>query len=448
MSGRAFPEGFLWGGAAASYQIEGGVHEGGRGPSVWDTFAHTPGNVEDGATGDVACDHYHRYRDDVRLMADLGFHSYRFSIAWPRIQPTGRGKPNAEGVAFYDRLLDSLLEAGIVPAATLFHWDYPQALEDLGGWAHDDAHYWFGDYAEHCYRAFGDRIKLWITINEPWCYAFLGNGIGHHAPGKKDFKLAYDVGHGLLLGHGESVTRFRSWVPDGQIGITTNHTSVRPHTDSAEDQAAAERFHAFMNGWFLDPVYFGDYPELLKEVAPLKAFTPEQSASVSQSTDFMGLNFYTGAVIRHDPSSPSGYAHVDTGRPKTEMGWEVMPEAFTDVLVMSQRKWNPPRILVTENGAAYNDILEGDRVHDHDRVKYLHLYLNAMRDAIDQGVKVEGYYVWSVMDNFEWAFGYNRRFGITYVDYTTQRRIPKDSAYFYRNVIASNAVPPPDADLR
>lgn len=444
MGERDFPRDFLWGAATASYQIEGATEEDGRGPSVWDTFSHTPGNVSDGDTGDVACDHYRRYPQDVALMSELGLQSYRFSIAWPRLLPEGTGSVNQKGVDFYNRLIDALLEKGIQPAATLFHWDYPQALQDVGGWTDPDAGKIFGDYAELCFRSFGDRVKFWITHNEPWCYAFLGHGIGAHAPGLKDEALTYKVGHGLLLGHGEAVARYRALNQGGKIGITTNHQHHAPLDPSSElDQKASRQQDDWMNGWFLDPIYFGDYPEFLKATYPMPEFTEEEKKLVSQKTDFMGLNFYAVSRVKFNAEYPNQAEQIDIPEIEhTEMGWMVVPDTIRETLVYSQNRWNPDEIYITENGCAYDYPVEGGRVHDVKRVEFLKAYLQAVQKSVDEGVKLKGYYVWSLLDNFEWAFGYSRRFGIVHVDYQSQERVMKDSALMYREVIRANSLEP------
>jgi beta-glucosidase len=443
MSDLRFPDGFAWGAATASYQIEGAVGEDGRKPSVWDTFSQTPGRTEDGATGAVACDHYHRYLDDVRLLKSLGFPNYRFSLAWPRILPDGDGAVNPKGIDFYNRLIDALLEHGIEPAVTLFHWDYPQSLEDRGGWAHPDASKWFGEYAEVCFKSFGDRVKFWITENEPWCHAYLGNGVGAHAPGNRDEALAYKVGHGLLLGHGEAVARYRALGQGGKIGITTNHRYDIPISDDPKDVLATEQSNSWNVAWFLDPIYKGDYPEYLKRRYPMPEFTPETSKLVSQPTDFMGLNFYEGSYVKWSDDGPNNAEQIPLHRTaETQMGWFRVPEALTTTLVMSQRDYNPAEIYVTENGCAYDYPVVGGRVADELRVRFLQEYLAATQDAIRQGVNLKGYYVWSLMDNFEWAFGYRPRFGIVHVDYETQVRTPKDSAFMMREIMKANSLEP------
>jgi beta-glucosidase len=445
-----FPPGFLWGAATASYQIEGAVDEGGRGRSVWDRYCETTGNVANGESGAIACDHYHRYREDVALMSQIGLEAYRFSIAWPRIMPTGVGQPNPAGIDFYNRLIDAQLEAGIQPCATLFHWDYPLALHDAGGWSNPDAGKQFGDYAEVCFRAFGDRVKFWITHNEPWCYAFLGHEIGIQAPGMLDQRKAFEVGHGMLLGHGEAVSRYRALNQGGKIGITTNHALFLPEDPESElDRLAASNCNDWMNGWFLDPVYSGDYPEFLKQNYPVPEFTPEQSRSVSQKTDFMGLNFYSASRVAYSNESDPNKARTihRSDVPVTDMGWMVVPDTLRETLVYSQERWNPDEIYVTENGCAYDYPVERDGVHDLQRIAYMREYLAAARKSIEQGVNLKGYFVWSLMDNFEWSFGYSKRFGIVHVDYETQVRTPKDSALMYREIIRANSLAPAFAEV-
>ncbi len=441
MSLSTFPEGFLWGAATASYQIEGAANEDGRGSSVWDTFSHTPGKVAHGETGDVACDHYHRYAEDVALMSEIGLPNYRFSISWTRLFPQGQGARNQKGFDFYNRLIDELLRQGIEPCVTLFHWDYPQALEDLGGWTNPDARKWFGDYAEACFEAFGDRCKRWITLNEPWCHAYLGNATGVHAPGNKDLATCWKVGHGLLLGHGEAVRRFRALGQSGEIGLTTNHQWGIPLTDSEIDRKATDQYNAFSAGWFLDPVYHGDYPEYLKRTFDMPSFTAEESALVQEKTDFMGLNFYEGSFIQwSDTAFVNASTYKDPTMETTQMGWLSLPETLKQTLVLSQKVYNPPKIYITENGAAYDDVLENGRVHDQKRMSFLRDYIRAAREAISLGVNLRGYFVWSLLDNFEWAEGYRPTFGIVHVDYATQARTPKDSAWMMGEVARANGL--------
>ena len=438
---RKFPEGFVWGAATASYQIEGAVQEDGRGDSVWDAFCRTPGKVANGASGAVACDHYHRYAEDARMIRDLGLPNYRLSVAWPRIMPDGVGRPNAKGLDFYDRLVDTLVENGIEPATTLFHWDYPTALQDLGGWGHPDAGKWFGDYAEVVFKRLGDRCKRWITLNEPWCFAYLGHGIGIHAPGETSETRPYEVGHGLLLGHGEAVARYRAMGQGGEIGLTTNHTYGFPYSDSEQDMTALRQSDAWTAGWFLDPVYKGDYNDTMKSRYRMPEFTEEQKKLVSQPTDFMGLNFYQAGRIRWKAGAQNDAEEVPIREDNpTQMGWNRVPETLAYCLTESQKRYNPSKIFVTENGCAYDDPVVNGRVRDEKRVEFYRSYLEAVLDAREAGAKVEGYFAWSLMDNFEWAEGYRPRFGIVHVDYETQVRTPKDSAYFLRDVIQANGL--------
>ncbi len=437
----SFPSDFMWGVATASYQIEGAARDDGRGPSVWDTFSHTPGKVAKGETGDVACDHYHRYEEDVRLVRELGIPNYRFSISWSRIFPHGTGCLNQRGLDFYSKLVDTLLRENVKPAATLFHWDYPQALEDSGGWSNPDAPQWFGEYAETVFKALGDRVDLWITLNEPWCHSWLGNGVGTHAPGNKSDSLPYQVGHGLLLGHGEAVARYRALGLPGKIGLTTNHTFGVAASDSPEDLKAKEQFDHWNAGWFLDPLYKGDYPEYMKQRYAMPEFTPETSKLVSQPLDFMGLNFYFGDVVKWNPEHMNDAEQMPSRIDNTtQMGWQRLPETFAQCLVETHKRYKPEKIVVFENGCAYEDKVENGRVHDPQRMQFIRDYISAMGDAIREGVPVAGYFVWSLLDNFEWAEGYRPTFGLVRVDYATQQRIPKDSAFMFRDIIKANAV--------
>jgi len=441
MSEIEFPAGFLWGAATASYQIEGAVNEDGRGVSVWDTFSHTPGKTDNGETGDVACDHYHRYGDDIRMIAELGIPNYRFSIAWPRILPNGDGEVNQLGLDFYKRLVDMLIEHNINPVVTLFHWDYPQTLEDRGGWASREAHRWFGDYAEVVYKALGDRVKHWITLNEPWCHAFLGHAAGAHAPGNTNEAEAYKVGHGLLLGHGEAVRRYRELGFDGKIGLTTNHYFAMPYSDSPEDLKAKSQFDDWNVGWFLDPVYFGDYSDYLKSRYPMPAFSAEEKELVSQKTDFMGLNFYQGDKVRWNPAHRNDAEQIELRQDNTtQMGWQRVPETLTYTLIESQKRYNPDSIVITENGCAYEYAVADGKVTDPLREQFLRDYIRAAGASMAHGVKLDGYFAWSLMDNFEWAEGYRPRFGIVHVDYETQQRTPKSSALMYSEMIRANRV--------
>jgi len=440
-----FPIGFLWGVATASYQVEGATGEDGRGESIWDRFSRTPGKTFNGETGDVACDHYHRYPEDVALMKQLGLKAYRFSIAWPRLFPAGSGPLNRKGVDFYHRLVDALLAAGIVPVPTLYHWDLPQTLEDAGGWPNPDTAYRFADYAEAVFDTLGDRVHTWITLNEPWCSAYLGYMTGENAPGKTDLGACLAAGHTLLLAHGLAVQRFRARPSGGQIGITVNLAPVHPASESDADRAAARRWDAFQNRWFLDPIFKGDYPAELRAAfgGRLPPFTDEHRALVQSPTDFVGVNYYSRAVVRHDPADSLLQREIVRvpGAACTAMGWEIYPRGLYEILTWAGDNYGDPVLYVTENGAAFDEAPGPDGVVDDEpRRAYLRDHLRAAHDAITNGVRLAGYFVWSLMDNFEWAFGYSRRFGIVRVDYATQARTPKKSAHWYAQVIRQNAV--------
>jgi beta-glucosidase len=452
----SFPHNFLWGAATSSYQIEGAAHEDGRGESIWDRFARTPGKVEDGTNGDVACDHYHRYRDDVRLMKSLGLQAYRFSVAWPRIQPTGRGRANAKGLDFYSRLVDQLLEAGITPFATLYHWDLPQALQDEGGWPVRSTAEAFVEYASLVARALGDRVKDWITHNEPWCAGILSHQRGIHAPGWKDWGAALAASHHLLLSHGWAVPVLRRDSPGSRVGITVNLTPAIPASPSAADHDACRQFDGYFNRWFLDPLHGRRYPaDMVADYTAaghlpggLAFDKPGDLEAIAAKCDFLGVNYYCRAVVRADRPW-DGLAREDLdrfapGAAYTEMGWEVHPEGLFQILTRVHLTYGPPRIYVTENGASYGTAPDGaGRVRDEARVTFLRDHFLAARRAIDAGVPLGGYFVWSLLDNYEWDRGYSQRFGIVWVDYETQARVPKDSALWYGRVIAENVVDAP-----
>jgi beta-glucosidase len=438
-----FPNNFIWGAATAAYQIEGAWDEGGRGESIWDRFSHTPGKVQDQDNGDVACDHYHRWRDDIALMRELGLQAYRFSIAWPRILPEGTGVVNQAGLDFYDRLVDGLLEAGITPFATLYHWDLPQALQDENGWANRAVVGAFTNYADIVSRRLGDRVKHWITHNEPWCTSFLGNYLGVHAPGFKEGPVLA-VAHHVLLSHGAAVPVLRANSSGANVGITLNFSPAYPASESAEDRAAAQRYDGFFNRWFLDPLYGRGYPE---DMLPLYgSMMPQIPADdlekIAVATDFLGVNYYNRAVVNDDASAPP--LRFGQGHPEgeyTAMDWEVYPDALRALLVRLTRDYAPPKLYITENGSAYDDVLTPDgTIHDEARTRYLTSHLAAAHAAIGEGVPLAGYFAWSLMDNFEWAYGYSKRFGIVYVDYATQQRTPKDSARMYSKVIEQNGL--------
>lgn len=437
-----FPKDFVWGAATASYQIEGAAHEDGRGESIWDRFCKTPGNVSNGDTGDVACDHYHRYEEDINIMKDMNLAAYRFSIAWPRIFPSGAGQPNQKGLDFYKRLLDSLAKQGITPYATMYHWDLPQQLEEKGGWVNRDTAKYFRDYAYYLLENLGDRVKHWITLNEPWCSAFLGYGNGHHAPGLKDMAKTVKAGHNLLYAHGLTVQCFREMKLAGQIGITLNFTPQHAASDSQEDQDVRELADAFSNRWFLDPIFKGRYPEILLDFFGNQGWSlddqPNDLAIISSSIDFLGVNYYTRAVVGKGEEGYHGVKHYPPERAVTAMGWEIYPEGLYELLCWLQKECNNTPLLVTENGAAFHDEVVNGKVNDVKRTEYLRSHFQQAARAIQDGVSLNGYFVWSLLDNFEWAFGYDRRFGIVYVDYETQERIVKESGKWYSRFLAGD----------
>ncbi len=443
MATLAFPEGFVWGAATAAYQIEGAWNEDGKGPSIWDEFTHTPGKIKHGDTGDVACDHYHRYREDVALMKSLGLKAYRFSVSWPRVLPQGKGAVNEAGLDFYSRLIDELLTAGITPTPTLYHWDLPLALHHLGGWPNVDTAGWFADYAELCFRRFGDRVSRWITLNEPQVVAAIGYLRGEHAPGHRDQRQCLHAGHTLLVAHGLAVQRLRSLLPEGEIGITVDLWPAHPATDAEEDRAATERWTE-ANGWFLDPIFRGDYPDIMRAAYGelLPEFTEEQRSVVREGIDFVGVNNYSRSVVRHDPAAgPLQAETVPPPGPITAMGWEVYPPGLAEVVQWVHQRFAPPAIYVTENGAAFEDKPDASgRVEDEDRRAYIRDYLAELHQVIRAGVPLRGYYVWSLLDNFEWAEGYSKRFGITRVDYDTRARTVKRSGEWYAEVVRSNRI--------
>ena len=435
--------GFVWGAATAAFQIEGATTLDGRGESIWDRFAAGGGNVADGDTGEPACDHYHRWPEDLDLMRSLGLQGYRFSISWPRIQPDGRGEPNRKGLDFYRRLVEGLRERGIAPLATLYHWDLPQALEDEGGWASRDTVARFAEYAGIVFDELGDAVSDWITHNEPWVTSFLGYAYGTKAPGLRDWPAALRAAHHALLSHGAAVQAFRARGVDGRIGITLDLTAVQPASSSAADRAAAERLDGHHNRWFLDAVLRGSYPaDMLawyeERCGPLDAVRDGDLALIAQPIDFLGVNFYRPNVAAAAQDGVLALRDVDLDAEHTAMGWPVVPEALTDLLVRIRRDYGEIPLLITENGAAYDDVWDGDgTVDDVRRVAYLRGHIDAVDRAREEGVDVRGYYVWSLLDNFEWEHGYGKRFGIVFVDFPTQRRVPKRSALWYRDLIAA-----------
>jgi beta-glucosidase len=440
-----FPADFIWGAATASYQVEGAVSEDGRSESIWDRFSHTPGKVANGDTGDVACDHYHRWPEDLHLLGELNLNAYRFSIAWPRVLPGGRGRINPAGLAFYDRLVDSLLEAAITPWVTLYHWDLPQVLEDDGGWPNRATADAFAELVDVTSRRLGDRVKHWITLNEPWCSAYLGYETGHHAPGRTSTRDGLAAAHTLLLAHGLAVPIVRRNSPDAQVGISLNLAQVYPSTDTAADRAAAERLIGFQNRWYLDPLYGRGYPpdmlELYGRHALAPSVEPNDLAIIAAPTDFLGLNYYSPSFARDEPGQTPLHAS-DAGLPdaeRTEMGWVIHPQGLYDLLKGVARGYPTGPLYITENGAAYPDPPpDRGQVTDPRRQRYFARHLAVAHQAVAEGIPLGGYFAWSLLDNFEWAFGYTRRFGITYVDFSTQRRAIKASGRWLARVAGEN----------
>jgi len=450
-----FPESFLWGMATAAYQVEGAVNEGGRGASIWDTFSHTPGKVLHGDTGDIACEHYHRLEEDLDLMSELGIQAYRFSVAWPRIQPEGSGPANLDGLDYYRRLVDGLRRRSIEPMLTLYHWDLPQALEDLGGWTSRDTSDRFAEYAAIVYEALSNDVRFWITLNEPWVSAWMGYGLGVHAPGHKDSAGALAATHHLLLGHGLAMERMRSTGDANQLGVTLNLHPALPSRDHEADREAARRVDGQANRLYLDPLFHAHYPEHVlshytERGVDLSFVQDGDLDRISVPIDFLGINYYFRNTVRDAPeevgrSVPFADLGARTVVPheaeKTAMGWPVEPEGLTEILVRIKEEYADLPIYVTENGRAVHDYIDPEGgVDDEERVSYLDAHFRAAHEAMEQGVDLRGYMVWSFLDNFEWAEGYSKRFGIVFVEYGTQRRVPKSSARWYSDVIRRNGL--------
>ncbi|MGH3732424.1 MAG: GH1 family beta-glucosidase [Acidimicrobiales bacterium] len=461
---RSFPPGFLWGAATASYQIEGAVGADGRGPSIWDTFSHTCGAVWNGDTGDIACDHYHRMDEDLDLLGELDVAAYRFSIAWPRVQPAGSGPVNKKGLNFYRRLVDGLRARDIEPTATLYHWDLPQPLEDKGGWTVRETAERYAEYVDIVARSLGGDVERWITLNEPWCSSWLGYGVGRHAPGIRDIGKAAAANHHLLLAHGLAVPILRSAIPSAKVGITLNLGDHQPGSQHELDVAAARRADGNLNRLFLDPVFHGEYPEDMlehyKDSKPGFSVVREGDlALISAPLDFLGVNYYFPSTVvdvsRAKEARLAGYfvatgeqfpdlrvRSLETpGRDKTAMDWEIEASGLTSLLIRIGEEYTTLPIYITENGAAFEDYVDPNgEVKDHNRVAYLQEHISAVHDAIDAGVNVQGYFVWSLLDNFEWALGYSRRFGIVWVDFPSGDRMKKESFTWYRDTIQTNSV--------
>jgi beta-glucosidase len=453
-----FPPDFLWGAATSAYQIEGAVHEDGRAPSAWDRFAALPGATYQGQTGEIAADHYHRMEEDVALMAQLNLSAYRFSLSWPRILPQGTGAVNERGLDFYDRLVDALLARGIRPLATLYHWDLPLVLQDRGGWLVRDTAYAFADYAGVVARRLGDRVHWWLTQNEPWCSAYLGYALGIHAPGLRDKQLAVNAGHHLLLAHGLSVPRLREHLsPQAQVGIALDFYPVYAADDRPETLLAVEYADTYRNRWFLDPLFRGRYPDdLFTNMGVIPPAIHEDDLSIiSAPIDFLGVNYYSRMLVRGRTDTATiaertmpddNFEAVERipGSSYTEMGWEIFPDGLANILTRIHREYAPKALVVTESGAAFNDQWDGNsNIHDQQRIDFLREHIQTVAQVMRQGVPIKGYVVWSFLDNFEWSEGYRKRFGLVYVDFSTQRRVIKDSGRWYASFVTSQRGPRP-----
>ena len=442
-----FPQNFLWGTATAAYQVEGGFNEEGRGVSIWDTFSRLPGKIKNGDTGDVAADHFHHWQEDIDLMAELGVNAYRFSIAWTRILPEGTGAVNQKGIDFYSRIIDALLERNIAPCVTLYHWDLPQVLEDKGGWTNRKIVDAFSEYTDVLTSHLGDRVKHWMTLNEPSVFCFSGYYTGRHAPGRTSLKDALQATHHALLAHGSAVDVIRANQPDAQVGIALSLGLAYPLSDSEADQIAAQRCDGYHNRWFADPLFGKGYPADMLDWYGVKSpiIIAGDLERIANPIDFLGINAYCPDYVISKPDSTFGFealtgnkdALTAAGYESTELGWPIVPDSLTELLIRVQKDYAPPAIYITENGAATTDFIEDEQVHDSDRIDYLEKHIHALGKVIDNNVPVKGYFVWTFLDNFEWAMGLSIRFGMVYVDYqNNQHRIPKSSFYWYKNLIS------------
>jgi len=443
---RLFPQGFVWGAATSAYQIEGAWNEDGKGESIWDRFSHRPYSIRNGDTGDVACDHYHRMPEDVALMKSLGLKAYRFSIAWSRVLPEGRGRVNPKGLDFYDRLVDELLGAGIAPTACLYHWDLPQAIQEQGGLGSRQVVDWFAEYADLMFKKLGDRVMRWGTHNEPWVSAFIGHSMGVMAPGLADTSLAYQAAHHLLLAHAKAVQVYRAGGYKGEIGIILDVEHTFPASQAEQDVAACRRYTDSYAGLFANPVFKGHYPaELMEWLGPMAPkVQPGDMELIQQPIDYLGINYYRGVEVRYDPGHYLKCQVSHKSQPlwgSTEIGWGVYPDGLTEVLLRFKNQYGNPKMFVTENGVATPDRLGADgQVNDVARINYVRAHILACHTAIQQGANLQGYFVWSLLDNFEWAEGYAPRFGMVWVDFPTGRRTPKGSFDWYREVIRRNGI--------
>jgi beta-glucosidase len=437
---RDFPRTFVFGAATSAYQIEGAHDADGKEPSIWDIFCRRPGAIDDGSTGDVACDHYRRYREDVAHMAAVGVDAYRFSISWPRVMGSGTSGVNTRGLDFYDRLVDALLERGIRPFVTMYHWDLPQALQETGGWARPEIVERFAEFARVVGGRLGDRVRDWITVNEPEVIAFVGHAYGRHAPGLRDPRLALRVAHHVLLAHRAASAAIRSEVRNAQVGISLNLAPVHPASEAEEDVAAARRVDGYLNRWYLDPLVGRGYPSDMVDWygGLLDSDMVDEMRAYTGDLDFLGVNYYSRQVVRAAPGELLGSTQVRVRVASyTTMGWEVYPRGLTEILQRVVRQYRPRAIYVTENGASFEDERHNGGVSDPARIRYIAEHLAEAARALESGVPLQGYFVWSLMDNFEWSHGYTKRFGIIYIDYATQRRIDKDSAGWYRRFLAA-----------
>ena len=445
----AFPDNFIWGGIASAYQIEGAWNEDGKGESIWDHYVRLPDRILNGDTGNTACDHYHQMPDDVKLMKEIGLKSYSFTLSWPRILPEGIGEINQKGLGFYDRLVDRLLEAGILPKATLYHWDFPLPLQEKGGWPNRDSIDWYGEYASAVFNKLADRVNLWATHNEPWVAAFLGYGAGIHAPGINDATQAYQAAHHLLLSHAKAVEIYRSGNYGGEIGLILNLNHLIPGSDSDEDLEATQRVYDETHSLFLDPIFLGKYPEeFFKWLGPNQPHIEAGDLEkLTGTADYLGINHYNSDKVYYDHFGGWLKARLEPyaapGWGFTQMGWGINPAGLKTEVMNIAENYSHPKMMVTENGCAAVDIPdENGFVNDLDRIRFLRAHLIALQEAIEEGANVRGYYVWSVLDNFEWERGYSKKFGLIRVDFQTLERIPKQSAYWYRDVIKNHAVQP------
>ncbi|WP_010251951.1 GH1 family beta-glucosidase [Acetivibrio cellulolyticus] len=441
-----FPKDFIWGSATASYQVEGAYDKDGKGESIWDRFSHTPGKIENNDTGDVACDHYHRYEDDIKLIKELGLKSYRYSIAWPRIFPDGNGKPNPKGMDFYKRLTNLLLENGITPAATLYHWDLPQKLQDKGGWTNRDTIEYFQEYSSFVFKNLGDVVPMWFTHNEPFVVAFLGHALGSHAPGETDTAMSLDVAHNILVSHGKVISLYRDMNYNGKIGIALNLSHKYPASQKEEDVKAAWLSDGILNRWYLDPLFKGSYPKDVIEHYSRRNInftcSEEDLKIIKQPIDFLAFNTYEPEFVKYNEETEFvGINSELDNLEKTEMGWIVYPQGLYDLLKRLDKDYGKPNLIISENGAAFKDVIDGDgNIRDDRRINYIYEHLASSHRAIEEGVNLKGYYVWSLMDNFEWGFGYSKRFGLIHVDFDTLKRTIKQSGYWYKNVIENNGI--------